>query len=55
MLDLEEKLRLGLTVVEGGGGGDVDVFGARRGEEAAGERGRKKGMLVGEGGGVQIE
>lgn len=40
--DLEEKLRLGLGLVEGGGGGNVDVTGARRGEEVAGERERKK-------------
>jgi hypothetical protein len=38
VLDLEEKLRLGLGMIEGGGGGNVDVTGAGRGEEAAGER-----------------
>jgi len=31
MPDLEEKLMLGVTVIEGGGGGDIHAAGVRQG------------------------
>jgi len=34
--DLEEKLRLGVTVVKGGGGGDVHSARARQGGQTTG-------------------
>lgn len=36
--DLEEKLRLGMVVVEGGRGGDIHTIGAGQGGPAARER-----------------